>query len=127
MASWAPYSGRKPALEGFDYVALGVQSFRKLLDVRNAPRLELEDHVDLAQVDGDALTVMLDPHDACSGFGYPAQQAVELAGSVDFFALRKRPDVAGIRLRDLAGRPADSYTSDEIERAAREGRRLELR
>ena len=51
----------------------------------------------------------------------------ELAGSVDFFALQKRPDVAGIRLRDLAGRPADSYTYDQIERAAREGRRLDLR
>jgi len=51
----------------------------------------------------------------------------ELAGSVDFFALRKRPDVAGIRLRDLAGRPVNSYTVEQIERAAREGRRLDLR
>ena len=41
-------------------------------------------------------------------------------GSVDFFALRKRPDVAGIRLRDLAGRPGNSYTVEQIERAARE-------
>jgi hypothetical protein len=56
-----------------------------------------------------------------------AELRAELAGSVDFFALQKRPDVAGIRLRDLAGRPANSYTVEEIERAAREGRRLELR
>jgi hypothetical protein len=51
----------------------------------------------------------------------------ELAREVDFFTLRKRPDVDGIRLRDLAGVPADSYTAEEIERAAREGRQLELR
>jgi hypothetical protein len=50
----------------------------------------------------------------------------ELAHSIGFFTLRKRPDVEGIRLRDLAGRPRDSYTVDEIERAEREGRRLDL-
>ena len=57
----------------------------------------------------------------------PDELRTELAGSVDFFALQKRPDVAGIRLRDLAGRPAHSYTLDEIERATREGRWLDLR
>jgi hypothetical protein len=51
----------------------------------------------------------------------------ELAGDVDFFTLRRRPDVAGVRVRDLLGVPARSYTADEIERAAREGRTLDLR
>ncbi|MBX3023494.1 hypothetical protein KF840_01150 [bacterium] len=49
----------------------------------------------------------------------------EVARYVDFYALRKRPDVDGVRLRDLAGAPAgESFTVEEIEQAAREGRDL---
>jgi hypothetical protein len=51
----------------------------------------------------------------------------ELADDVDFFTLRRRPDVNGVRVRDLVGVPARSYTADEIERAARDGRTLDLR
>ena len=44
-----------------------------------------------------------------------------------FYAIRARPDVPGIRLGDVLGAPGDSYTKDEIEQAAREGRDLPLR
>jgi hypothetical protein len=44
---------------------------------------------------------------------------------VEFYRLEKRPDAAGIRLRDLAGAPeGKSFTVEEIEQAAREGRDL---
>jgi hypothetical protein len=44
---------------------------------------------------------------------------------VTFYSLQKRPDVAGFRLRDLMGsEPGQSYTVEEIEKAAREGRKL---
>jgi hypothetical protein len=50
----------------------------------------------------------------------------EIERYVEFYALQQRPDAPGIRLNDMAGRPAGtSYTVEEIERAAREGRRLE--
>jgi hypothetical protein len=49
----------------------------------------------------------------------------EVARYVQFYALQKRPDVDGVRLRDLAGEPAGrSFTVEEIEQAAREGRDL---
>ena len=49
----------------------------------------------------------------------------EVARYVQFYALQKRPDVDGVRLRDLTGEPAGkSFTVEEIEQAAREGRDL---
>ncbi len=49
----------------------------------------------------------------------------EVARYVQFYALQKRPDVDGVRLRDLAGAPAgESFTLEEIEQAAKEGRDL---
>jgi hypothetical protein len=51
----------------------------------------------------------------------------ELQRDADFFALRKRPDVPGVRFRDLLGNGGESYTVEEIEQAEREGRRLDLR
>ena len=44
---------------------------------------------------------------------------------VEFYALQKRPDGDGVKLRDLAGAPeGESFTLEEIEQAAREGRDL---
>jgi len=44
---------------------------------------------------------------------------------VEFYRLEKRPDVDGIRLRDLTGAPEGrSFTIEEIEQAVREGRDL---
>jgi len=44
---------------------------------------------------------------------------------VEFYRLEKRPDVQGVRLRDLTGAPqGKSFTVEEIEQAAREGRDL---
>ena len=51
----------------------------------------------------------------------------ELRGDADFYALRKRPDVPGVRFRDLLGDGGESYTVEEIEQAASEGRQLDLR
>jgi len=53
--------------------------------------------------------------------------AAELERDATFFALRKRPDVPGVRFRDLLGNGGESYTVEEIEQADREGRRLDLR
>jgi len=50
----------------------------------------------------------------------------ELEKDAVFFALRKRPDVPGVRFGDLIG-GGQSYTVEEIEKAEREGRRLDLR
>ena len=54
-----------------------------------------------------------------------AEVAAEIERYVEFYRLQRRPDVPGIRLRDMVGGPAASYSVEEIERAAREGRRLE--
>lgn len=51
----------------------------------------------------------------------------ELTQDARFYALQKRPDVPGIRFDDLLGRGGESYTVEEIERAEREGRRLDVR
>jgi hypothetical protein len=49
----------------------------------------------------------------------------EVERYVQFYALQKRPDADGVRLRDLTGRPPGrSFTVEEIEQAAREGRDL---
>ena len=56
-----------------------------------------------------------------------AELEAELQHDADFFALRKRPDVPGVRFRDLLGKGGESYTVEEIEQAAREGRQLDLR
>lgn len=56
-----------------------------------------------------------------------AAAAVEAAVReyVEFYRLEKRPDVDGVRLRDLTGRPPGrSFTLEEIEQAHREGRDL---
>lgn len=56
-----------------------------------------------------------------------AELEADLRRDADFFSLRKRPDVPGVRFRDLVGDGGDSYTVEEIEQAAREGRSLDLR
>ena len=49
----------------------------------------------------------------------------EVERYVRFYALQQRPDSEGVRWRDLAGAPAGkSFTVEEIEQAAREGRDL---
>lgn len=49
----------------------------------------------------------------------------EVERYVEFYALQRRPDRDGVRLRDLAGAPAgESFTLEEIEQAHREGRDL---
>jgi hypothetical protein len=54
-----------------------------------------------------------------------AEVEQEVQRYVQFYALQKRPDVDGVQLRDLAGAPqGKSFTVDEIEQAAREGRDL---
>ncbi len=45
---------------------------------------------------------------------------------VEFFYLRKRPDVDGFRLSDLTGTGGESYTVEEIEKAYRDGRDLSI-
>jgi hypothetical protein len=50
-----------------------------------------------------------------------------LEEQIAFFAIRKRPDVPGVRLGDLIGSDdADVLTLEEIERAHEEGRELDL-
>lgn len=50
---------------------------------------------------------------------------VEVERYVEFYALQRRPDRDGVRLRDLAGESAgESFTLEEIEQAVREGRDL---
>jgi hypothetical protein len=56
-----------------------------------------------------------------------ADLEAELQRDADFYAIRKRPDVPGVRFRDLLGDGGESYTVEEIEQAAREGRQLDLR
>lgn len=46
-----------------------------------------------------------------------------VAEQVEFFYLRKRPDVDGYRIRDFVG-DGESFTLEEIEQAHREGRDL---
>lgn len=41
---------------------------------------------------------------------------------VQFYALQKRPDVPGMRLSDLTGAGGESFTVEEIEEAARQGK-----
>jgi hypothetical protein len=54
-----------------------------------------------------------------------AEIATVIGEQVRFFSLRKRRDRSGMRLRDLDGSPpGNSYTVEEIDRAAREGRKL---
>lgn len=54
-----------------------------------------------------------------------AEVETEVERYVQFYALQRRPDAAGVRLRDLAGEPAgESFTIEEIEQAVREGRDL---
>ena len=57
----------------------------------------------------------------------PAEVTAELDRTVAFYAVGKRPDVPGIRLSDLTGVGTDSYTVEEIDQAAREGRELPMR
>jgi hypothetical protein len=63
--------------------------------------------------------------------GTPARDAaavrVALDREVAFFAIRARPDVPGVRIADFFAGTGDSYTVEEIEQAAAEGRELPLR
>lgn len=63
--------------------------------------------------------------------GTPARSGAEVAAEVErqvaFFRIRKRPDVDGVRVSDILGAGGDSYSLEEIESAAREGRELPLR
>lgn len=57
----------------------------------------------------------------------PVEVAAELERYVTFFAIQKRPDVAGVTFADLLGTGGESYTLEEIEQADREGRQLPLK
>ncbi len=63
--------------------------------------------------------------------GTPRRRKEELQAildrQVEFFAIRKRPDVPGVRVGDLLGADGDTISLDEIEAAEREGRELDLR
>jgi hypothetical protein len=63
--------------------------------------------------------------------GTPRRPKEELQATLDrqieFFAIRKRPDVPGVRVGDLLGAGGDSISLEEIEAAEREGRELDLR
>src|SRR5262249_2429209 len=63
--------------------------------------------------------------------GLPARPNAESAGArgeqIAFFQIRKRPDMAGVRVSDLLGTDRDSYSLEEIQRAEREGRELPLK
>ena len=63
--------------------------------------------------------------------GEPARSRDEVEADLDraveFYAIRKRPDEPGVRAADLLGVGGESYTVDEIEQAAKEGRELKLR
>ncbi len=52
---------------------------------------------------------------------------VVLGQRIELFAIRKRPDVSGVRVGDLVGEGEDVITLEEIEAAEREGRELEVR
>jgi hypothetical protein len=56
-----------------------------------------------------------------------AQVESELDRYVEFFSVRERPDVPGVRVSDLLGTGADTYTLEEIEQAHREGRDIPLK
>lgn len=56
-----------------------------------------------------------------------ADVEADLKGAMEFYAIQKRPEEAGIRAADLLGVGGESYTVEEIEQAAREGRELPLR
>ena len=65
--------------------------------------------------------------DRAGGVPRRAMPEVEAAvrDYVDFYRLQKRPDTDGLRLSDLAGEPqGKSFTLEEIEQAARDGRDL---
>jgi hypothetical protein len=57
----------------------------------------------------------------------PDQVRAALDEAVQFYAVRRRPGEHGLRVRDLVGGGGDSYTVEEIEQAAKEGRQLDLR
>ena len=59
----------------------------------------------------------------------PARDGIRtrLEDQIEFFAIRSRPDVPGMRLRDLAGMDDDDVlTLEEIEAARAAGRALDL-
>jgi hypothetical protein len=63
--------------------------------------------------------------------GRPARSPDEVRAALEemiaFYRVGPRPDVPGVRVGDLLGLGPDSYTKEEIEAAAREGRELPLR
>jgi hypothetical protein len=65
---------------------------------------------------------------AAAGAPPPDRDAIhaKIEEQIAFFAIRKRPDVPGARLRDLMGDDEDVLTLEEIDRAYEEGRKLDL-
>jgi len=63
--------------------------------------------------------------------GVPRRSAEEVAAELrrylEFFSIRKRPDVAGMTVEGLLGTGDDVITLDEIEEAERTGRTIDLR
>ena len=62
--------------------------------------------------------------------GVPRRTREELLATLEqqlrFYAIRKRPDVPGVRVGDLVGGGDDTISLEEIEAAEREGRELDL-
>ncbi len=56
------------------------------------------------------------------------QLAAEIQEGVEFFHLQQRPDAPGLKVKDLwgDGNNGESFTLEEIEQAAREGRDLTI-
>src|SRR5918992_5342970 len=54
----------------------------QVLYVRGASRLELQCHVDVTEIDADALAPVLDPDDVGPHIGNAPSQAVKLAGPI---------------------------------------------
>jgi hypothetical protein len=57
----------------------------------------------------------------------PEEVAAQLGRYLEFFSIRKRPDVPGVTVGGLLGTGDDVITLDEIEEAERTGRTIDLR
>jgi len=57
----------------------------------------------------------------------PAEVRTALDQTIAFYAIRKRPDAPGVTVADVLGGGGESYTLEQIDQAAREGKTLPLR